>query len=243
MSSQSETGHYKNVANLKALKTFASNLGPNYSPQKEMLKLPFLEALVIEATTLHNNVKEQVNTVNLEINNRQLIFEPVKSLSTRIINTMSSTNVQPKTIEDAKSINAKIQGTRINKKGEPTNPEDIVNSNSVSRQSYDSIYENFKSLNNLLLQDGGYNPEETDLSIPGLTSKENEMLTANENVNNENSILVTNRIAREKRFYKDQDGLLAVAKAFKKYIRGKFGVSSPQFAQIKGLVFVDYAKK
>lgn len=39
MSSQSETGHYKNVVNLKALKTFATGLGAEYTPQKDSLKL------------------------------------------------------------------------------------------------------------------------------------------------------------------------------------------------------------
>ena len=44
----------------------------------------------------------------------------------------------------------------------------------VSRQSYDSFYENQKALNNLLQQDGNYNPSELDLNITGLTTKKTE---------------------------------------------------------------------
>ena len=243
MSSQSETGHYKNVANLKALKTFAAGLGDNYTPQKDTLKLSYLETLVTEVTTLHENVKNQQNTVALAVDNRQNVFENLKPLSTKVINTMGATNVDAKTIEDAKAINAKIQGARIDKKKTTENPDTISNSISVSRQSYDSLYENFKSLNNLLQQDGNYSPIEENLNIAGLTTKENEMLQANETISIENNNLQNNRIARDKRFYKDEDGLVKVAQGVKKYIRGKFGVTSPEFAQIKALQFKDYSKK
>lgn len=243
MSSNSETDHYKNVANLKALKTFAVGLGDNYTPQKDSLKLSFLETLVIEVTTLHENVKNQQNTVTLAVDNRHLVFENLKQLSTQIINTMGATNVTAKTIEDAKTINAKIQGTRVDKKKKVENPEATTSNISISRQSYDSLYENFKNLNNLLQQDGNYNPSETNLNITGLTTKENQMLQANETIGIENNTLQNNRIIRDKRFYKDEDGLLKVAQGVKKYIRGKFGVTSPEFAQIKGLQFKDYSKK
>jgi hypothetical protein len=243
MSSNSETGHYKNVVNLKALKTFAIGQDTNYTPQKDTLKLSFLETLVIEVTKLHEDVKNQENTVAITIDNRQLIFENIKPLATKIINTMSSTNVNPKTIEDAKPINAKIQGTRIDKKKQTTNSESQTNKSSVSRQSYDSLYENFSALVNLLQQDGNYNPEEEELNPTGLTAKQNKMLQANENIAIENNTLENLRILRDKRFYIDSDGLLKVAQEVKKYIRGKFGINSPEFAQIKALQFKDYSKK
>ena len=156
---------------------------------------------------------------------------------------MGSTNVNAKTIEDAKSINAKIQGTRINKKNPTEETEPETNNISVSRQSYDSLYENFRSLVNLLEQDSKYNPIEADVNIVGLTAKKEEMLLANENVSSENYTLENNRILRDKRFYKDEDCLIEVARGVKKYIRGKYGINSPQFAQIKGLKFADYSPK
>ena len=144
---------------------------------------------------------------------------------------------------EAKTINAKIQGTRIKKIKVEQNEEINLKTISVSRQSYDSIYENFKNLRDLAQQDGGYNPEETDINTAALTALENEMLAANENVDKENTILVNKRIARDKRFYTDQDGLLEVAKAVKKYIRGKYGVNSAEFAQISNLIFKNLNNK
>ena len=156
---------------------------------------------------------------------------------------MGSTNVSPKTIEDAKFINAKIQGTRIKKKTTTENPEEVNINNSVSRQSYDSIYENFKSLNNLMQQDSNYNPAETDVSVAGLTTKENEMLVANQNITTQTNDLSNKRILRNNKFYVGDTSLIAVASSVKKYIRGKYGVNSPEFTQIKKLDFKDLGIK
>lgn len=242
-SSVSETGHYKNVVSLNALKVFADGLGRDYAPQKESLKIPNLITLIDEATTLHNTVKDQINTVTLAIDQRQLVFENIKPLCTKIINTMSSTNVLPKTIEDAKFFNAKIQGARIKSKTATEEGKDETNTNSVSRQSYDSTYENFRSLNNLLQQDTNYNPVEADVNITGLTSKENDMLAANKNIALLTNDLSNKRIQRNNLFYIGEESLIAVARGVKKYIRGKFGVNSPQFAQIRNIIFSDMTKK
>lgn len=233
-----ETGHYKNVTSLQALKVFAEGLGTAYNPQKDSLKLPNIILLSNETNTLHEAVRNQINTVSLTVDQRQLVFENVKPLSTRVINTMTSTNVDPKTIDDAKYFNAKIQGTRIQKKD---NGEE--GGKSVSRQSYDSIYENFKSIIDLLKQDGNYEPLETELSIAGLTKKLSDIKAANDAIIVQSNELGKKRILRNSRFYLDDDGLIAVGRGIKRYIRGKFGYHSPEFAQISHIIFKDYKTK
>jgi hypothetical protein len=251
MKSSSETGHYKIVVNFKTLKMFATELGVEYKPQKETLKLTFLETLLIEATKAHDDVKEQLNANTLAVDSRQSIFENIKPFGTKIINMMGSTNVAAKTIEDAKSINAKIQGTRIAKKGkdkptpEKTEEENAEESKSisVSRQSFDSFYENFKSLNNLLTQDGNYAPEDQEFNLAALTAKENEMLAANETVKTGEINIGKKRINRDNLFYTTDNSVIEVAKGVKKYIRGKYGVTSSEFALIKKLSFPDLSKR
>ena len=234
-----ETGHYKNVASLNALKVFAESLGGAFAPQKEILQLQNLQNLVNEVNALHNAVREQINTTALSVDQRQLVFQNVKPLSTRVINTMSSTNVNEATIKDAKFFNAKIQGSRIKKKTAETDPEKERNTNSVSRQSYDSIYENFSNLNDLLIQDGNYNPTETDINNAALTTKQDEMLAANQNIAMKLTELANKRIMRNNRFYVDGNCLINVGRGIKQYIRGKYGVQSPEFAVIKNLLFRD----
>ena len=238
-----ETGHYKNVVGLNALKVIAENLGATYAPQKSYLQLSNLVAFVEEANAVHNAVKDQINTVTLSVDHRQLVYKNVKPLSTSVINTMGSTNVDEKTIEDAKFFNAKIQGARIGKKKTAKEGEPKTLSNSVSRQSYDSIYENFSSLNNLLIQDGKYKPSEINLDIAGLTSKLDDMKAANLDIKQQTTDLSNKRIQRNKRFYTDEDCLINIARDFKKYIRGKYGLQSAEFSQVKSIIFKDYKIK
>ena len=238
-----ETGHYKNVVSLNALKVFAESLGETYAPQKDYLKLPNLVNLVDETNALHNAVKDQINTLTLSVDHRQLVYKNVKPLSTKVINTMGSTNVDAKTIDDAKFFNTKIQGARIGKKTVAKEGEKESTTNSVSRQSYDSIYENFSSLNNLLIQDGNYKPSEEEVTTQGLTNKQNEMLAANQDIKFQTTDLGKKRIQRNTRFYVNEDCLLNVGRDFKKYIRGVFGSQSPEFAQIRKIIFKDYGIK
>lgn len=232
-----ETGHYKNVTTLEALKVFAEGLGTGYAPQKDSLKLPSIVLLSDSANALHDAVRNQMNTLSLTVDQRQLVFENVKPLATRVINTMSSTNVDPKTIADAKFFNAKIQGSRIGKETKSEDGEKTGSAVSVSRQSYDSLYENFKSIVDLLEQDGNYTPFESDLNIAGLTTKLNEMKAANDAIILQTNDLAGKRILRNSRFYVDSDCLINVGRGIKKYIRGKFGIQSAQFAQISHLSF------
>jgi hypothetical protein len=238
-----ETGHYKNVTSLQALKVFAEGLGTDYNPQKDALKLPSIILLSESSIRLHDEVRNQINTVSLTVDERQLVFENVKPLSTRVINTMSSTNVDPKTITDAKFFNAKIQGSRIGKKTKSEDGEKDGSSTSVSRQSYDSLYENFKSIVDLLEQDGNYTPFESELTIAGLTTKLNEMKAANEAITLQVNTLGQKRILRNSKFYVDSDCLITVGREIKKYIRGKFGIKSAQFSQISHITFKDYKLK
>lgn len=234
-----ETGHYKNVVSLNTLQVFAEGLGVAYAPQKESLKFTNLVLFVDEANLLHNAVKDQINTVTLSVDHRQLVYKGVKPLSTRVMNTMGSTNVDPKTIVDAKFFNAKIQGARISKKALAKEGETPPPTNSVSRQSYDSIYENFRSLNNLLIQDGNYSPTEDDLNNAGLTTKQNEMLAANQDIKSQTNDLGTKRIQRNKRFYTDEDCLITIGRGIKQYIKGKYGTKSPEWTQIRKVYFKD----
>ena len=98
-------------------------------------------------------------------------------------------------------------------------------------------------MNNLLLQDGNYVPIETDVNIAGLTTKQNQMKAATDALIPQIDDLGRKRILRNTRFYLDDDCLIAVGKGIKKYIRGKYGIHSAQFAQISSITFKDYKIK
>ena len=198
----------------------------------------------------HNDLQSKENTLSLAIDDRQVVFQNIQKFCTQIINFLSSTNVSTKTIEDANSINAKIQGVRINKKAKSTTTEVAdtteitpIKTISVSHLSYDNIYDNFKNLIDLLSKDNSYSSEDDQFKIVNLQTKRDSMLSANDNVKTIENEVNNTRKERDQIFYIGEASMLVVAKGIKKYFSGKYGVTSPEFAQIKGIAFKDMSKK
>jgi len=114
--STSETGHAKNVANLEDLISFCTNYGTAYNPSKISIKLPALN-------TLFTNAKNSLIAVNnahalfiKAVNEREIAFNPLSKLTTKIINALDATDASSQILNDAKTNARKIQGARKSKK-------------------------------------------------------------------------------------------------------------------------------
>ena len=172
MASQSEVGHAKNVANFQDLITYCTAYGTTYNPSKLALQLTELNTLLTSAQTELANVTTAKNAFDTVTGNRQLAFEPLKSLATKVFNYLSVTDATDQTIADAKTINNKLQGRRSGAVSEtpPTEGGTVPNTISVSRQSYDSLTENFSALIDLVSSVRSYTPNETELTPASLTA-------------------------------------------------------------------------
>ncbi len=167
MASTSETGHAINVANFEELISYCIGYGGSYNPVKLALQIVAMQGL---RTTAQGNIQTvnafAVALINV-INARQIAFEPLKALATRIVNALDATNATNELVKDAKTINRKIQGERKTKATNPTTPTPPAppappipptgptgptpvpptpTQISVSQQSYDSLLENFDRL-------------------------------------------------------------------------------------------------
>src|SRR5436189_3921308 len=112
MASTSETGHAKNVANLQDLISFVTSYGVTYNPNKNALKLAQLNTLSTTAQTSLSDVIAKNTAYNNKVNDRVLAFSNLKSLSTRLISALETTDASAEKIKDAKAFNRKIQGQR-----------------------------------------------------------------------------------------------------------------------------------
>lgn len=108
MPSTSETGHAKNVANLEDLISFCTGYGATYQPTKASIKLAALNTLFAQSQAAIADVTAKLIIFHTATNTRQDTFASLKSLSTKLINALQTTDATDKTIEDAKSINRKI---------------------------------------------------------------------------------------------------------------------------------------
>lgn len=243
MASTSETGHAKNVANFEDMISFCTGYGGNYNPSKPAIQLPNLIALHGNA----QNAVADVNSANTAFinatNARQIAFNPVKPLATRIVNALDATDASDELVKDAKTLNRKVQGSR---KGAGTKPEtppippDTATEDkkiSVSQQSYDSIIENLGKLGELVLSEPTYTPNEVDLQPATLQTFHNNLKAANTAVINATTAISNARIIRNQILYAPKTGLYDIAQEVKKYVKSVFGATSPQYKQVSKIKF------
>ncbi len=236
----SEVGHAKNTANFETLISFVTSYGATYNPSKPGLDVAKLSALLAQtlASLTDTNDKRSVSTDS--INQRELVFEPLSKLTTRIGNALSVSVVDSLIAEDAKSIINKIQGKRAspNATPDPTIPvADQPKTVSSSQMSYDQRVESFDRLIKVLEGQSGYVPNENELKTVTLNTKLTDMRAKNTAVVNSGVDLSNSRLSRNALLYADDKGLVKTAQDVKKYVKSVFGATSPQFKQISGLKF------
>jgi len=244
MSSTSETGHAKNVATFEDLISFCTGYGAAYNPSKQSLQIANLQTLRTDALAKLQQVKATKTTFDNDTNARQEVFRPIKPLATRLINALAASGASASAVEDAKTINRKIQGQRATPKPTPppatpgaTTPTPTDKTISSSQQSYDSIIDHFTKLIQSLTQESNYNPNETDLTVTTLNTLLTSMTTSNTGVVDAFTAWSNARIDRNNTLYNALTGLVQTASDVKQYVKSIFGAGSPQYKQISGLEF------
>lgn len=245
MASTSETGHAKNVANFEDLISFCTGYGATYNPSKNNIKIPQLTTLRTNANTAIQLVKTTKTAFDNATNVREIAFANLKKLSTRIINALDATDATKHTVDDAKTINRKIQGKRAdNTKPVPTateTPTPIIpptdKNISVSQQSFDSLIDGFTKLIQVVSTESLYIPNETEIKVTSLNTLLTSLKTANTGVINATTAYSNARISRDTTLYAVNTGLTDIATEVKKYVKSVFGATSPQYKQISKLKF------
>lgn len=243
MPSISETGHAKNVANFQDLIAFVTGYSASYNPNKNALKLPQLIALHTAAQANLAEVVTKNTLYNNKVNERVAAFKDLKSLSTRLINALQTTDATPEKIANAKTFNKKMQGVRAKAVETPTDPNTPAPSTiSTSQQSYDQQIQHLAGIISVLETEPSYAPNEVDLQIATLTAKQADLTAKNSAVATAYTNVSNSRIARDTTIYGADTGLFDIATEVKKYVKSVFGATSPQFAQIKGIEFTKKKK-
>jgi len=243
MTTTFETGHAKNVANFQHLISFCVGYNAEYNPSNEALTIASLQTQLAAAQAAMENCSTTETAYNNAVHEKQDAFADLKSLSTKVVNAFAVSGVHASVIENAKSINKKLQGQRIGtieKNGNRQTDTETPPAHkhiSVSHQSYDNLLENFHSLIELISSHIEYKPNETRLKVASLQTYLTGLKTANDNAVEANTTWSNSRIHRDKIMYGETTGLLDTALNVKNYIKSIFGANSPEYAQVKGIQF------
>ncbi|QCX54399.1 hypothetical protein [Elizabethkingia sp. JS20170427COW] len=236
MSSTSEVGHAKNVANLQKLTEQVSTYSL-YNPPVESIKIANLQTLYTTATTKLNEVEEKRNANKNAITIRQTAFKNLKSTCTKIINHLEILGLPQGTIDQAKSLNRTIQGgqkkTEILVEEGKEAPKTVSN----SRQSYTQQADNFGILLQLLSTIPSYAPNEGDLKLANLNIYQTSLVSSTQAVDQTEAELNTKLIERDQILYAEGTGLLTIAQNVKKYVKSIYGATSPEYSNVSTIKF------
>lgn len=250
MPSTSETGHAKNVANFEDLISFCTGYGATYNPSKDALTISKLKVLHTQAKDSLQQSKTSKNSFDSATNGRQLSFKDLKPLATKIINALTVSGASSLTVDDAKTINRKIQGSKSNSSkkantstttSKETTPTDKTIS--TSQQSYDSMIDHFTKLIETASQDANYKPNETQLQVATLQVKLADLKKSNTDLIDAYTDYSNARISRNNVLYNPLSGLVQTALEVKKYVKSVFGATSPQYKQVSSLEFTNVKER
>ncbi|MCX8533128.1 hypothetical protein [Chryseobacterium luquanense] len=239
MSSTSEVGHAKNVANLQKL-TQQVSVYSLYNPPVPNLTAANLQALYATANTKLAEVEDKRNANKNAIALRQTAFENLKTTCTRIINRLEILGLLEGTLDQAKSLNRSIQGgtkkktisAKTDNEEQPTN-----NPISTSRQSFTQQTENFGILLQLLATIPNYSPDEAELQLTNLNTYRISLVSATQTVDQTEAELNVKLIERNQILYTEETGLYSIAQNVKKYVKSLYGATSPEYATVSAIKF------
>ena len=239
MPAYNETGHAINVANSEKLTVEVTSFGTAYNPSKLSLKTAQLTIETNKAKAALLDVVSKNTIFNNITNTRSDLFDSLRPLSTRIVNTFIASGATPQKIKDAKVFLRKIQGKRATPiKNLPVNPEAPAPvSISASQQSYTQITMHFAGLLDLVKSEAGYTPNEADLKIAALDAKYADLNAKNTAVLNAHTAVSKARINRDKILYTEGTGIVDNAKLVKTYVKGAFGSTSMEYKKVSAIKF------
>jgi hypothetical protein len=238
MASKSETGHTKNVANLKTLNGYLASLGAQYNPSKKAIQLPQLTQVQTDAENALAAIQDAFPAYYAAVDAQEAAYAPLSKLVTRLVRAYKSAIDNPAEAQTVISLQKLISGggkKRPKPEEEPTDGKDPI---SDSKKSYDNRHTNFLSLIKTMAANPNYSPNETELQIATLQTYATELKTKTEAVDAVTTPIINGRIVRNKILYADNTGFIpATINAVKNYIISVFGASSPQIRHINTLKF------
>jgi hypothetical protein len=218
-------------------------LGEMYKPSKESLKVAALTSLPTSAQESLKAVDNAQADLITAINARQKVFGPLASIGTRILNSIQVTDASQQLIADIKLYRDKFRTARRSTKAKKAEPGDSskvqpIPADSSRRQlshlDFESKIRNFGMMIELLKKGGTYSPNETDLSIAGLTAYHDMLVEHNKAVLDAKVRLSRARLAKTELMF-GENGVNKTRIAVKKYILSVFGATHPEYIAVRSI--------
>ena len=238
MSSTSEVGHAKNIANLNLLNTHIIALGTTYNPSNPKLLLTNLQSIYTTTFLYQESVNTLVAPYSIAVDEREAIFKPLNRELTKLRKAYKATEgVTLAELEDFMTIIRKLKGVKKTTVTASTNPDEEADSYSTSQMSYDQRTNTMDLLISLLQNTPNYNPNENEYKVTTYQTKKALMLAKTQAVADTFVPLNNARSTRNTSLYNSEDNLVDIANKAKDYLFTILDSSSAQYKAISKIKF------
>jgi len=237
-----------NVVNLGELIQRISKFGVKYNPPRTDFSIPYLTDLKASGEIVVANSKSADNIDTNSSAARSLALKTMDGLVTRSNNSFSISGAPKQSIKQAASKVRTYRNIRVSAK--PTAEQKAtakaegkeLKTNTMHNANIDKKIENVEDYIDFLKKSGIYAPNESDISIEGLTASLND-LKAKQSISSKTSSDADDaRMARNILLFTDDTGLVDIAFGVKRYVKSVFGAKSIQYKQISDLKFKKFKK-
>lgn len=237
MSTQSDSGHAKNVANFEDLLTRVRSLGAAYNPSKAGLTLTNLEAQHAAANATLKSLAAELPLYQQAVDAKQAAFAPLSKLVTRAVNMFRASVSNQAEVESAENLANKIRGISAAKRKVTAEGAEPVKKISTSQLSADMQLANLASFIEVLAAHASYQPNETDLSVTALQAFYADLAQKTQAVTQAQVRVETARLNRNNALYTPGTGLVDLGQGVKTYVKAAFTPTSANYSPILSLEF------
>jgi len=228
----------KNVEAFEKLLGICIGYGGTYKPEHLNLQVQNMNAMLINAQHVLREVSAAKTAHENATDIREVSFADMDNLCTRIIGALKASDALPQTVDNAKVMTRRIKGEKAHKRPAIEVPDEGKPKTRVARgQDHASIVSHFEKVLQTLVAEPLYHPNETDLSVAGLTAKLDTLRLHNANVIETRVKWLLARDRRNAMLYKEAGNLYKTAMIAKEYIKSAFGYQSEVYQQVGKLRF------
>jgi len=235
-----ESGHTKNVANFETTTIILTNLGTEYDPPQDLIKLDELQTFLADSQTALGEVDTAQASKTIAVDDAQAEFD---GLSKYVVNIKRQAQVE---LNDA-AFTADLQtivnnftppGRKTGVPDDPLTPEDESRTpQSQSQRSRDNQIAYLADISALLKTKSEYKALGTPYNVATIDAKIASLTAKNNAARNAIAALGNKLDARDAIIYDESTGIIPRIKLIKTYLILKFGKDSAAYQQINALEF------
>lgn len=229
--------HVKNAEAFTRVVNFCAGFGGMYNPGRPTLQIDALTSQVNQIQLALEAVKTAKANYDLHVNKRKQAFDLMPRILAGILRRLESAGTQREQLEDARAYVHQFNGAS-NRSRKPVASEAIESAprqkDSTLQLAYAARVAAFSKLVAALKTEPLYQPYETGYKIPELEATNQELTQLNQAVDEARKTWRMKLIDRNKLMYSQENSMLEISRAVKRYVRGLFGYDSGEFALLKG---------